>query len=78
MWWSLNGTPSPLPVCCETDDSRDIYYRDPALFGSQDYVDRYVDQIAFTFGVPRNSLNVIAAAKGLVAGAFSSVVEMVR
>ncbi|KAF2208571.1 hypothetical protein CERZMDRAFT_114532 [Cercospora zeae-maydis SCOH1-5] len=49
---------------------RDIYYRDPALFGSQTQVDRYVDDIAFTFGITRASLNVSAAAKGLVAGAI--------
>lgn len=48
---------------------RDIYYRDPALFGSQTPVDRYVDDIALTFGISRSSLNVAAAAKGLVAGA---------
>lgn len=47
-----------------------MYYRDPALFGSQSVVDRYVDDIASTFNVPRSSLNVTAAAKGLVAGAF--------
>lgn len=34
-------------------------------------MDRYVDDIALTFGVPRSSLNVSAAAKGLVAGAFA-------
>ncbi|EME81708.1 uncharacterized protein MYCFIDRAFT_138655, partial [Pseudocercospora fijiensis CIRAD86] len=50
--------------------SRDMFYRDPALFGSQKHVDRYVDDIAFTFGVPRSTLNVTAAAKGLFAGAF--------
>ncbi|KAK3057679.1 endodeoxyribonuclease [Extremus antarcticus] len=50
---------------------RDIYYRDPALFGSQAHVDRYVDDIAYTFSVPRASLNVVAAAKGLLAGAVS-------
>lgn len=50
--------------------SRDMYYRDPALFGSQRHVDRYVDDIALTFGVPRSALNVTAAAKGLFAGAF--------
>jgi meiotic recombination protein SPO11 len=33
-------------------------------------VDRYVDDIAFTFSVSRSKLNVTAAAKGLVAGAF--------
>ncbi|KAF7195837.1 Meiotic recombination protein rec12 [Pseudocercospora fuligena] len=49
---------------------RDMYYRDPALFGSQRHVDRYVDDIAFTFGVPRSALNITAAAKGLFAGAF--------
>ncbi|EME42796.1 hypothetical protein DOTSEDRAFT_131971 [Dothistroma septosporum NZE10] len=50
---------------------RDIYYRDPALFGNQTYVDRYVDDIALTFGLSRASLNVCAVAKGLVAGAFT-------
>ncbi|KAK5166596.1 endodeoxyribonuclease [Saxophila tyrrhenica] len=50
---------------------RDVYYRDPALFGSQTQVDRYVDDIAYTFSVPRASLNIAAAAKGLLAGAVS-------
>lgn len=50
---------------------RDIYYRDPALFGKQTHVDRYVDDIAYTFGVSRSSLNVTAAAKGLLAGAIT-------
>lgn len=53
-----------------TDCNRDIYYRDPALFGSQRYVDHYVDDIAYTFDVTRSHLNVSAAAKGLVAGAI--------
>nr|POE72755.1 meiotic recombination protein spo11-1 [Quercus suber] len=47
---------------------RDIYYRDPALFGAQAPVDRYVDDIVCTFGASRSSLNVSAAAKGLIAG----------
>lgn len=47
----------------------DIYYRDPALFNKQYTVDRYVDDIAYTFGVTRSALNVTAVAKGLVAGA---------
>lgn len=51
-----------LTVC------RDMYYRDPALFNSQTTVDRYVDDIAFTFGVPRSALNVTAVVKGLVVG----------
>ncbi|KAE9966239.1 hypothetical protein EG328_009080 [Venturia inaequalis] len=49
---------------------RDLYYRDPALFSNQTVVDRYVDDLACTFGVPRALLNVTATAKGLVAGAF--------
>ncbi|KAF2095945.1 DNA topoisomerase IV, alpha subunit, partial [Rhizodiscina lignyota] len=49
----------------------DLYYRHPALFGTQAVVDRYVDDIACTFGVPRAALHVTAAAKGLVAGAFN-------
>ncbi|PMD12317.1 DNA topoisomerase IV, alpha subunit [Hyaloscypha hepaticicola] len=50
---------------------RDIYYRDPELFMRQAVVDRYIDDIAYTFGVGRDALNVVAAAKGLVAGSFS-------
>ncbi|RMY93861.1 hypothetical protein D0864_05620 [Hortaea werneckii] len=46
----------------------DIYYRDVALFGKQAIVDRYVDDLAFTFNVPRSALNVAAAAKGLLVG----------
>lgn len=48
-----------------------MYYRDPALFGSQATVNRYVDDIACTFNVPRSALNVAAAAKGLVVGAIN-------
>ncbi|KAI9047189.1 hypothetical protein LZ554_008643 [Drepanopeziza brunnea f. sp. 'monogermtubi'] len=36
----------------------------------QAVVDRYVDDIAYTFGVNRDALNVVAAAKGLVAGSL--------
>ncbi|KAF2448629.1 DNA topoisomerase IV, alpha subunit [Karstenula rhodostoma CBS 690.94] len=59
---------------CLIDDvvmtKRDMYYRHPDLFGKQPVVDRYVDDIACTLGVPRSLLNVTAAAKGLVAGSF--------
>ncbi|KAF3056637.1 Meiotic recombination protein SPO11 [Daldinia childiae] len=47
---------------------RNIYYQNPDLFGSQQYVDNLVDDIAFTFGVGRDSLSVVAAYKGLIAG----------
>jgi len=41
------------------DRLRDIYYRSPDLFVKQAVVDRYVDDIACTFGVSRNVLNVV-------------------
>lgn len=55
----------------DSESDREIYYRDPALFGRQSHVDRYVDIIARTFEVPRAALHVIAAAKGLIAGSVS-------
>ncbi|KAI0110527.1 DNA topoisomerase IV, alpha subunit [Hypoxylon sp. NC0597] len=50
------------------NNGRNIYYQNPDLFGSQQYVDNLVDDIAFTFGVGRDALNIVAAYKGLVAG----------
>ncbi|KAF1835351.1 DNA topoisomerase IV, alpha subunit [Decorospora gaudefroyi] len=50
---------------------RDIYYRHPDLFVKQSVVDRYVDDLACTFGVHRSQLNLTAGAKGLVAGNFA-------
>ncbi|KAI4683500.1 uncharacterized protein J4E88_004676 [Alternaria novae-zelandiae] len=40
------------------------------LFIKQSIVDRYVDDLACTFGITRSQLNVTAAAKGLLAGGF--------
>ncbi|CAO2647362.1 Nn.00g082840.m01.CDS01 [Neocucurbitaria sp. VM-36] len=70
---------------------RDIYYRHPDLFLKQTVVDRYVDDLACTFGITRSQLNVVreslsrerllrlnaqtAAAKGLVAGNFKLIRE---
>jgi DNA topoisomerase VI subunit A len=39
--------------------TRDMYYRDPELFMRQAVVDRYVDDLAYTFGVGRDALNVV-------------------
>ncbi|KUJ17464.1 DNA topoisomerase IV, alpha subunit [Mollisia scopiformis] len=50
---------------------RDIYYRESELFTKQSIVDRYVDDIAYTFGINRDALNVAAAAKGLMIGNLS-------
>lgn len=37
----------------------DMYYRDPALFGNQAVVDRYVDMIAVHLRVSRSVLHVV-------------------
>nr|CAB88597.1 related to MEIOTIC RECOMBINATION PROTEIN REC12 [Neurospora crassa] len=47
---------------------RNIYYQNMELFRSQSVVDDMVDNLAFTLGVGRNDLNIVATAKGLVAG----------
>ncbi|KAH8664422.1 meiotic recombination protein spo11 [Xylariales sp. PMI_506] len=59
----------PPPRDDLTKRGRHIYYQNPPLFGNQAYVDRLIDDIAFTFGVGRDALNVVAASKGLIAGA---------
>lgn len=41
--------------------SRNIYYKDPALFRSQSVVDRYIDIVAYTLGVQRAALNVVSS-----------------
>jgi len=38
----------------------DLYYRDPALFGNQAVVDRYIETIARSFAVQRSDLNVVS------------------
>lgn len=47
---------------------RDLFYKDVKLFRKQSVVDTIVDDIAYTFGVERGILNIVAAAKGLVCG----------
>ncbi|OBT68740.1 hypothetical protein VE03_02199 [Pseudogymnoascus sp. 23342-1-I1] len=48
----------------------DIYYRDPDLFVKQAVVDRYIDDLAYTLNVPRDALNIVATAKGLLSGSL--------
>ncbi|KXX77742.1 Meiotic recombination protein rec12 [Madurella mycetomatis] len=47
---------------------RNIYYQNPELFKTQSVVDDMVDSLAFTLGVGRDDLNIVAAAKGLISG----------
>ena len=42
--------------------NRNIFYQDPKLFKSQAVVDRYVDILAYTFGLRRADLNVVSRA----------------
>ncbi|KAL7412067.1 Spo11/DNA topoisomerase VI subunit A [Mrakia frigida] len=53
---------------------RDIYYKDPKLFGSQGVVDRIVETIASSAGLRRSDFNVRASPKGLWS---SKLVEIV-
>ncbi|KAG8901659.1 endodeoxyribonuclease [Tulasnella sp. 408] len=53
---------------CRPDTSRDIYYKDPGLFGKQSVVDKLVDDLAATFDLDRSDLGVRASSKGLFAG----------
>lgn len=50
----------------EADYASDIYYQDPDLFRSQRVVDEIVDDIAFTFGVRRGTLNVVSFIVSLI------------
>ncbi|GJJ06499.1 hypothetical protein Clacol_000691 [Clathrus columnatus] len=51
-------------------NTREIYYRDVALFKNQTVVNdvKLIELITHTLGVPRKSLNVRASAKGLFCG----------
>jgi DNA topoisomerase VI subunit A len=51
----------------------DIYYRDPDFFRSQKTVDNVVDRLAAYYGVHRHGLNIVASAKGMVAGRVTVV-----
>ncbi|CAK7267395.1 endodeoxyribonuclease [Sporothrix epigloea] len=50
---------------------RNIYYQYPNLFREQRIVDGLVDDIAYTFGIGRDSLNIVAASVGVVCGLLS-------
>ncbi|MCJ1310424.1 hypothetical protein MMC25_004088 [Agyrium rufum] len=62
--------PSSTDPYLPSNLTRDIFYQDPELFIKQRVVDEWIEDLAFTLSVPRLSLNVIATAKGLVAGCF--------
>ena len=47
---------------------RDMFYGNSSLFKKQSVLDTVVENLAKTFSVPRDALNVIGAAKGLYFG----------
>ncbi|KNE61356.1 hypothetical protein AMAG_06185 [Allomyces macrogynus ATCC 38327] len=47
---------------------RDVYYQDPALFGTQRVSDAAIELLASTLGVPRDALGVVAAPRGQAHG----------
>ncbi|BFZ54255.1 endodeoxyribonuclease [Savitreella phatthalungensis] len=51
-----------------TYTTRDVFYRDPELFGSQKAVDDAIVELSNRLQVPRDALGVCAAGKGLVCG----------
>ncbi|KAI0396769.1 DNA topoisomerase IV, alpha subunit [Xylariaceae sp. FL0594] len=54
---------------------RAIYYQNTDLFGSQRYVDNLVNDIAFSFQIGRDDLNIVASSKGLIAGPIILTME---
>ncbi|TLS25943.1 hypothetical protein PpBr36_07762 [Pyricularia pennisetigena] len=54
---------------------RNIFYQAKDLFRDQAVVDRLVDDLAFTLGVGRHSLNITATGKGLIIGPISFVLN---
>ncbi|KAL8814815.1 MAG: hypothetical protein Q9223_005996 [Gallowayella weberi] len=55
---------------------RYIYYKDPELFKSQSVVDRYVDILSYTFGVPRAALNVAKGYPDVSTRAFLQLLSL--
>ncbi|KAF4920123.1 Meiotic recombination protein rec12 [Colletotrichum viniferum] len=47
---------------------RNLFYQCPDLFKTQAVVDGLVDDISYTLGIGRDDLNIVASAKGLLAG----------
>lgn len=57
-----------LLILNEHATKRDIYYRHQSIFRTQVQLDNALDNIACTFEIPRDALNIHASAKGLIHG----------
>ncbi|KAK1835739.1 meiotic recombination protein rec12 [Podospora conica] len=54
---------------------RNIFYQNVDLFKSQGVVDAMVDNLAYTLGLGREDLNIVAAAKGLISGPVDMILR---
>src|ERR1700722_8636942 len=68
MYVTLLCEINKLLILDEHATKRDIYYRHPSIFKNQMQLDHALDNIACTFDIPRDALNIHASAKGLVHG----------
>ncbi|KAK1966926.1 type IIB DNA topoisomerase [Colletotrichum sublineola] len=55
-------------IAGRTITKRSIYYQDENLFKKQSVVDNLIDDLAYTLGLGREDLGIVATGKGLVAG----------
>jgi len=62
-------------VANEILTKRHIYYQHQELFGTQRRVDDLVDRLALTLGSSRDDLHIVAASKGLMAGALKVTLQ---
>ncbi|KAG9252252.1 Spo11/DNA topoisomerase VI subunit A [Emericellopsis atlantica] len=62
-------------VANEILTKRHIYYQHQELFGTQRRADDLVDRLALTLGSSRDDLHIVAASKGLVAGALKVTLQ---
>ncbi|ORY89229.1 Spo11/DNA topoisomerase VI subunit A [Syncephalastrum racemosum] len=53
----------------EMVSKREIYYRDVNLFKTQDVINKIIDNLSRYYNVPRSSLHVTTAVKGILQGA---------
>ncbi|OLN86864.1 Meiotic recombination protein rec12 [Colletotrichum chlorophyti] len=68
---SLGALTTGTVITKRQREHRNIYYQNPNLFKRQSVVDNLVDGLAYTLGLGREDLAIVAASKGLVAGPLS-------
>ncbi|GKT79861.1 type IIB DNA topoisomerase [Colletotrichum tofieldiae] len=67
LWFAFLAEQSTKPPS-SAREHRSIYYQDEELFKQQSVVDNLVDDLAYTLGIGREDLGIVATGKGLVVG----------